>query len=125
MVSAAAPCASPKAMSAAAAARQPIDETGFMCVPPARQPTSAGLVLRASLPCSRPAKRQAGRENPPRPIAFAGAKTNAASGSPRWRRCFEPGIGQIQAEDERDPGIKVEQLLEMKEIDQAGDRLRG
>src|SRR5712692_6164037 len=124
MVSAAALRASPSAMRAAAAARQPIDETGFMCVPPARQPTSAGLVLRASLPCSRPAKRQAGRENRPRPIAFAGAKTNAASGSPRWRR-FEPRIGQIQAEDERDPGIKVEQLLEMKEIDQAGDRLRG
>src|SRR6266702_1609443 len=45
MVSAAAPCASPNAMSAAAVARQP---------------TSAGLVLRASLPRSRPAKRQAG-----------------------------------------------------------------
>src|SRR5438876_7933569 len=43
-----------------------------------------------------------------------GAQAIAASASPRWRRCLEPGVGQIKAEDERDPGIKVEQLLEMR-----------
>src|SRR5207245_2434761 len=70
MVSAAAPCASPNAMSAAAVARQPIDEAGFMCVPPARDsrprpasffaPAYHALARRKGRRGRRPAGRQDG-----------------------------------------------------------------
>src|SRR6266568_9586609 len=70
MVSAAAPCASPNAMSAAAVARQPIDEAGFMSVPPARNsrprlasffaPAYHALARRKGRRGRRPAGRQDG-----------------------------------------------------------------
>src|SRR6202521_4928937 len=100
MVWAAAPRASPSAISAAAAARQPIEEAGCMSVPPARA-SRPRLPLLFAPPYHAPVRREGRRGRaPPWPIAFdseraaIGALPQPNSGVPEfgWGRDGEGGI---------------------------------